>query len=222
MHRRLRKAHGPFTPKPRRPPLDELVLTVLSQHTSDVNSERAFAALRRRFRTWVQVAGAPVGEVVEAIRPGGLAEQKAPRLQAILAEIERREGRLSLARLARLDDGEAMDYLCSLPGVGPKTAACVLTFSLGRPAFPVDTHVHRIAVRLGWVPARTGAEAAQRMLSALVPPELRYELHDSLIVHGRTVCTARAPRCSDCVLFDLCPSGPALLARERAPARGSK
>lgn len=222
MHRRLVRAHGPFKPKPRRPPLDELVLTVLSQHTSDVNSERAFGSLRRRFSSWAQVAGAPVGEVAEAIRGGGLAEQKAPRLQAILSEIRQREGRFSLACLRRMDDDQAMAYLCSLPGVGPKTAACVLTFSLGRAAFPVDTHVHRLAARLGWIEPRTSAGAAQHALTAVVPAELRYELHSLLIAHGRTVCTARRPRCTDCVLVDLCPSGLAVLARAHAAARGSK
>jgi endonuclease-3 len=197
-------------------------MTVLSQHTSDANSERAFASLRRRFPRWEQVVKVAVEEVAEAIRAGGLANQKAPRLQAILAEVERREGRLSLARLRCLDDDEALAYLCSLPGVGPKTAACVLLFSLGRAAFPVDTHVHRLALRLGWVVPGTSAEAAQRVLTPRVPSELRYELHSLLIAHGRTVCSARSPRCSDCVLLDLCPTGTELLAREPVATRGSK
>ena len=178
--------------------------TVLSQHTSDRNSERAFAALRRRFPAWEDVLRAPAGAVADAIRGGGIADQKAVRIQRILATIGEREGRLDLARLERLPDAEVTGYLLSLPGVGPKTAACVLVFSMGRAAFPVDTHVHRVTTRLGWVSPGTTAARAHDLLAALVPPEVRYELHLALVAHGRTVCQARRPRCRECPLRDLC------------------
>lgn len=216
VHRRLRGALGPLEPKPRRPVVDELVMTVLSQNTSDLNSARAFAALTGQFRSWREVLDARVEEVADAIRSGGLADLKAPRIQAILAEIERRESTLDLGRLYDLDDREATDYLCSLPGVGPKTAACVLTFSMGRAAFPVDTHVHRVAGRLGWIGPGTGADAAHAALTPQIPPEIRYELHLQLIRLGRQVCTARSPRCCGCVLLDVCATGPALVARGTA------
>lgn len=186
-------------------------MTVLSQHTSDVNTARAFAGLKERFPRWNDVVGAPVRAVADAIRSGGLADQKAPRIQSILREIERREGTLSLARLEDLDDHEVEDYLCSLPGVGPKTAACVLVFSMGRAAFPIDTHVHRVAKRLGWIPETASADRAHALLKTTVPPEIRYELHLQLIAHGRTICKARNPSCSQCVLLDVCDAGPRLL-----------
>jgi endonuclease-3 len=212
----LRKVQGPFSPGEGDAPLDTLIGTVLSQHTSDVNSGRAFRSLRRRFRTWEEVRHAPVDEVADAIRPGGLADVKAPRIQAILAEVEAREGAVDLARLEELGDAEADAYLRSLPGVGPKTAACVLLFAMGRPAFPVDTHVHRVATRLGLVPATATAEAAHTLLAPRVPREIRYEFHVQLIRHGREICRPRRPRCTDCVLFDLCAAGPGLLAAGEA------
>lgn len=204
VQRLLRREQGPFRPKPRLPELDELVATVLSQHTSDVNSERAFASLKERFPAWEDVLGAPTAAVADAIRMGGIADQKAARIQRILAEVAELEGRLDLARLRELDDEAVEAYLTALPGVGPKTAACVLTFSMGRPAFPVDTHVHRVALRLGWVPARATAEQAHVLLRDLVPPAIRYDLHLALIVHGRTVCRPRQPACDRCVLRPRC------------------
>jgi endonuclease III len=213
--RRLRAQQGTFTPKPRLPAIDELIATVLSQHTSDVNSGRAFDTLKRRFPSWEEVADAPTGEVADAIRSGGIADQKAARIQRILAEIERREGRIDLSRLDGLDDGAVEDYLTTLPGVGPKTAACVLTFSMGRTGFPVDTHVHRVTARLGWIPPGASAERAHQLLARRVPAEIRYDLHVALVTHGRTVCKAQRPRCGRCVLRDLCayPISPP----ERAP-----
>ena len=207
MQARLRRQQGPFKPKPGLRPLDEVVATVLSQHTSDVNSERAFASLKRRFPSWEEVLDAPVEEVAAAIRSGGIANQKATRIQRILAEIERREGRVDLDRLDRAGDDEVEAYLTSLPGVGPKTAACVLLFSMGRAAFPVDTHVHRVTARLGWIPAGASAERAHQLIGRLVPAEIRYDLHVGLVTHGRTVCKAQRPRCAGCVLRDLCPFG---------------
>jgi len=208
VQRRLRAEQGPFVPKPVLPVIDEIVATVLSQHTSDINSERAFAQLKRSFPTWDEVADAPVTLVADAIRCGGIADQKARRIQEILAAIEKHEGRISLDRLNDLDDEAVAAYLESLPGVGPKTAACVLTFAMGRDAFPVDTHVHREAIRLGWIPAKTTADKAHRLLTAMIPPGIRYDLHVALITHGRTVCKAQRPRCDACVLRDLCPSAP--------------
>jgi endonuclease III len=205
VQRRLRASQGPFVPKPGLPILDELIATVLSQHTSDVNSERAFAQLKERFPAWEQVADAPQEEVAEAIRAGGIANQKARRIHQILAAIEDREGSLDVSRLHDCDDEAVEEYLRTLPGVGPKTAACVLVFSMGRPAFPIDTHVHRIVLRLGWMPPNATADQAYRLLAPLVPPDIRYDLHVAMITHGRTVCRARQPSCGGCVLRDLCP-----------------
>ena len=210
------KQQGPFTPKQVLDPLDELVMTVLSQHTSDVNTARAFAGLKERLPEWEAVLRAPSKEVADAIRSGGLADQKAPRIQAILREVERREGGLTLARLEEMGDGEVEDYLCSLPGVGPKTAACVLVFSLGRPAFPIDTHVHRVTKRLGWIAPKASADAAHAVLKRGVPAEVRYELHVQLIQHGRTICKAQRPLCTECVLLDVCAEGPRLLTAGEA------
>ncbi len=207
VQRLLRASQGPFVPKPRLPIIDEVVATVLSQHTSDVNSERAFAQLKASFADWEKVLEAPAGQVADAIRCGGIADQKARRIQQILAAIRQREGRIDLGRLYELDDAAVEEYLTSLPGVGPKTAACVLVFSMGRPAFPIDTHVHRIAVRLGWLPPKTTAEQAHRILAPAVPAAIRYDLHLALIGHGRAVCKAQRPRCDVCVLRTRCATG---------------
>jgi endonuclease-3 len=157
--------------------------------------------------------------VADAIRCGGIADQKARRIQQILAAIEEREGRIGLGRLHDLDDEAVAAYLESLPGVGPKTAACVLVFSMGRAAFPVDTHVHRVVTRLGWIPAGTTVDKTYRLLAPRVPPDIRYDLHVALITHGRTVCRAQRPRCDVCVLRDLCAYGSATgRSRQAAPA----
>ena len=187
-------------------------MTVLSQHTSDLNTARAFRSLKNRWPTWRAVRDADPTEVAGAIRSGGLADTKSVRIQRILAEIEEREGKIDLGRLNGLDDHEVERYLVSLPGVGPKTAACVLLFSMGRNAFPVDTHVLRVAVRLGLIPPKATANAAHRLLRPGIAPEIRYEFHMQLIRHGREVCKATRPLCSDCVLFDLCATGSDLLA----------
>jgi endonuclease-3 len=188
-------------------------MTVLSQHTSDLNTAGAFRGLKERFPTWPEVLEADPAELADSIRSGGLAETKAVRIQRILSEIEALEGDIDLSRLESLTDSEVEDYLIALPGVGPKTAACVLLFAMGRDAFPVDTHVHRVAMRLGLIPAKTSADKAHRLLTEGVPPELRYEFHMQLIRHGREVCKAARPLCTECTLLDLCASGPELLAK---------
>jgi endonuclease-3 len=210
---RLRKRYGDLVPPRRSDPLEELILTVLSQHTSDVNAERAFESLRAALPTWDAVVRAPTRSVADAIRSGGLADTKAPRIQAILREVEARRGGFDLSALAELPDDEARAELVSLPGVGPKTAAVVLSFSLGRDAMPVDTHVHRVTRRLGLVPATTSAERADRLLHELVPEGLRTPLHVALIRLGREICKAPTPRCPICPLKDLCPTAPRYLDR---------
>jgi endonuclease III len=211
VYERLRKAYGPFVPKDVREPLDELIVTVLSQHTSDVNSSRAFAGLKARFSSWQEVVSAETDELADSIRQGGIAQVKAGRIKQILEEIEEREGRLSLGRLHEMDDEEVDEYLCSLPGVGPKTSACVMVFSMGRAAFPVDTHVERVVKRLGWVSPKASAVSVQRQLTPLIAPDIRYELHMQLIRHGREICKPRMPLCSECAVFDFCEAGPKLL-----------
>jgi len=181
------------------------VLTILSQNTNDVNRDRAYADLRRRFPSWDEVADAPVGAIAQAIERGGLGPTKAPRIKKVLRSIREAGTALDGLALRGLADEVLWRMLMSLPGVGPKTAACVLLFSLDRPFFPVDTHVHRIAVRLGLVPPRADPVVAQALLQRAVPDELVYELHMNLIRHGRHVCIARRPLCSECVLRDVCP-----------------
>ena len=215
IHRRLERHFGELLPPRRGDPLEELILTVLSQHTSDVNAERAFASLRRAFATWDEVARARPEDVADAIRSGGLANTKAPRIQAILREVREREGRFDLSSLRQMSDEEATDYLASLSGVGPKTAAVVLAFALGRDALPVDTHVHRVATRLGLIEPRTSAQKAHRVLAGLVPAEVRVPLHVGFIRLGREICKAGRPLCEDCPVFELCPTGPLVLAQPR-------
>ncbi|MEA2497782.1 MAG: endonuclease [Actinomycetota bacterium] len=189
---------------------------MLSQHTSDTNRDRAFAGLKQRFPSWESVAEAHTTELADAIRPGGIADVKAGRIKGILDEILEQEGALNLDRLNELTDEDVERYLVALPGVGPKTAACVLVFSMGRDAFPIDTHVYRIAVRLGWIGPKVTADAAHRILTPRIPPELRYDLHVAFIDHGRSVCKPKLPRCTECVLFDLCDAGPRFLAAGEA------
>ena len=208
---RLQKRFGELAPPRSVDPLDELILTVLSQHTSDVNADRSFASLREAYPVWQEVVEAPAASVADAIRGGGLANSKAPRIQAILGEIQEREGGFSLDVLASMSDADARTYLTSLPGVGPKTAAVVLSFALGRDAIPVDTHVHRVSRRLGLVPANATAERADRLLHELVPDGLRTPLHVALIRLGREICKAPIPRCRQCPLKDLCPTAPRYL-----------
>ncbi len=205
--RRLRKAYGPVEPPPEEPVLDELVRTILSQNTSDTNSGRAFESLKRRFPTWEAVRRARISQVAAAIRRAGLANQKAPRIKTILEAIDRDRGELSLEFLRGLSTEEALDYLGSFPGVGPKTVACVLLFACSKPVLPVDTHVHRVCLRLGLIGPKVNAEKAHAELARLVRPRQVLEFHIQLIRHGRRTCLARRPRCEDCVLLVLCPEG---------------
>jgi endonuclease-3 len=204
--RLLRREYGPREWQPGQDPLSSLIATVLSQNTSDVNSHRAFAALVNRFGSWESVATADVNELARTIRAGGLAEIKARRIKLILHEIRTERGSLDLCFLNELGLAEAKAWLRTLPGVGPKTAGCVLLFSLGRPAMPVDTHVYRVARRLGLIDARASVEKAHEILESLVPPENVYEFHILMVEHGRHTCKAQRPRCTVCVLRRLCPN----------------
>lgn len=186
------------------PPVDELVSTILSQNTNDLNRDVAFNALRARFATWEAVRDAPLGQVKAAIRPAGLANQKAPRIQSALRSITRARGELSLEFLRDLSVAEAKAWLTQFKGVGPKTAAIVLQFSLGKPAFPVDTHIYRVTGRIGLRPAKMNVEKAHDHFEGLFPPDTYYAAHLNIIRLGREICVARKPRCPLCPLKELC------------------
>ncbi len=203
--RLLAREYGRRPPASKRPePLDSLVRTILSQNTSGVNSARAFENLRRRFPSWDSAAQAPVREIAQAIRVGGLANTKAPRIRAILRALRQARGRCDLSHIKRMAPDQAIRFLCQLPGVGVKTAACVVLFSLGKPAFPVDTHVLRVSKRLGLIPQRCTAERAHKLLAPLVPDELKLQLHLNMIAHGRARCRPRNPRCAGCPVAKYC------------------
>jgi endonuclease-3 len=198
---RLRQLYGRPVNHPHGHPIAELVRTVLSQNTSDTNRDVAYERLRARFPTWKEVRDAPVGEVVDAIRPGGLANTKGPRIQAILGQLGDPP---DLDWLAHASRESAFEFLTSLPGVGRKTAACVLIFALGRPEIPVDTHVYRVGTRLGLLREGASFDEAHDEMLRVVDPEDAYELHINLIRHGRAVCRPR-PRCDECALRRMCP-----------------
>ena len=200
----LLKAYGRPSWGKRLPAVDELVATILSQNTSDINSGRAFGQLLERFGTMAAVRDAALDDLIATIRPAGLANQKGPRIQAVLRAITETRGTLDLKFLRKLPPADARAWLTQFNGVGPKTASIVLLFSLGVPAFPVDTHVHRIARRLGLIAPNVGADRAHELLEQALPPEWVYELHVDMIRHGRQVCQAQRPRCEACVLRDLC------------------
>ncbi len=204
VHQRLIKRYGHPQWRNHLPPLDELVSTILSQNTNDLNRDRAFEALRRQFPSWEQVRDAPTDEIIQAIRPAGLANQKGPRIQQVLREITLQRGSLSLDFLNDLSPAEASAWLMSFKGVGPKTAAIVLLFSLGKPAFPVDTHIYRVSGRIGLRAAKMNAEQAHEHLAELLPPETYYAAHLNLIRLGRETCQARRPNCPTCPIQDLC------------------
>lgn len=206
IERLLDVTYGPRVLRESGDPISELIGTILSQNTSDVNTARSMARLREEFPTWEEVPEAPVEDVVDAIRSGGLANRKAPRIQAVINTVVERRGDTDLRFLAGLPLAEAQEWLTSMHGVGPKTAACVLLFSLGRPAMPVDTHVHRVMLRLGVVPPRTSPENTERILEALIGPEPQrvYAVHVETISHGRQICKALRPKCDICPLRELC------------------
>jgi endonuclease-3 len=186
------------------PPLDQLISTILSQNTNDTNRDRAFQALCRRFSSWEEVRDAEPESVIEAIRPAGLANQKGPRIQEVLREITRQRGSLDLDFLSALPSEQVLSWLQSFKGVGPKTASIVLLFSLGKPAFPVDTHIYRVTGRLGLRPARMNVEQAHSFLAELFPSDAYYALHLNLIRLGREICQARKPNCPICPLKQVC------------------
>jgi len=207
---RLEATYGPRPWRRRRPGLEGLIRTILSQSTNDTNSGAAFDALQRRFGgDWDVVRRARTQSIAAAIRRAGLANVKARRIKVILGQIHAERGDLSLEFLARLPPGEAADYLGAFEGVGPKTAGCVLMFCFGMPVLPVDTHVHRLALRLGLVPPKTSASAAHTLLAPLVPEALVHAFHVLLIQHGRQVCRAGRPDCGACVLRRMCRWRPA-------------
>jgi endonuclease-3 len=204
VHQRLIAFYGEPVWRNPLPPLDELVSTILSQNTNDINRDRAFNLLRGRFPTWEAVRDANTAEVIEAIRPAGLANQKGPRIQEVLRQISAERGKLDISFLADLPLEQAHAWLTHFNGVGPKTAAIVLLFSLGRPAFPVDTHIYRVTGRLGLRPLKLTADQAHPFLEALFPPETYYPAHLNIIRLGREICQARKPNCPACPLTEIC------------------
>ncbi len=197
---RLGEMYGRPINRPHGEPVEELVRTVLSQNTNDRNRDVAYTRLQERFPSWEAVRDAPAAEVIEAIRPGGLAQQKGPRIQQILREIG---DPIDLQWLAEAPRNEAIDYLTELPGVGRKTAACVQIFSFGLPEIPVDTHVYRVGGRLGLFPPNASPERAHDEMLAITDPDDAYELHMNLIRHGREICRP-VPRCEQCELRRMC------------------
>lgn len=186
-------------------PLDGLILTILSQNTNDINRDRAYRGLRQRLPTWGQVALAEEQEIEDAIRVAGLGKHKAGRIKEVLLRVKDRFGDYTLAPLKGRPREEVEGFLCALPGVGPKTVACVLVFDLGVPAFPVDTHVARLAVRLGFAPPGTEPPRIQSLLEAALPPHRYIGAHVNMISHGRAICRARDPKCGVCLVEPLCP-----------------
>jgi endonuclease-3 len=206
LHRRLNEEYGPFEPFPHKDGFSQLIVTVLSQNTSDVNRDRAYENLKKKFPTWDDLSKASAKRIESAIRVGGLAHNKSLAIKKIVKEIKKKYGKYTLDPVAELPMDEALDELTSLPSVGVKTAACILLFTYDRPAIPVDTHVHRLSIRLGLVKPKATAEQTFRVLMEITPDELKYPFHVFLIKHGRKVCRSRKPLCGECVLSDLCPS----------------
>ncbi len=203
-HKRLLEEFGEPIWRNPLPAIDELVSTFLSQNTNDINRDRAFDSLRAKFPTWEEVRDAPIDEVIEAVRIAGLANQKGPNIQNALRQISEERGELDLAFLKEMPVEEARAWLVKFKGVGPKTAAIVLLFSLGMPAFPVDTHVYRITGRVGLRPEKISVEKAHPFLEGVFPPETYYAAHLNIIRLGREVCKARKPNCVVCPLLEIC------------------
>lgn len=209
VHEKLLEAFGEPIWRNPLPAIDELISTILSQNTNDVNRDRAFNALRAKFSTWEDVRDAETKDVIAAIKPAGLSNQKGPRIQQVLRAITEERGSLSLDFLADLPTEEARTWLTKFNGVGPKTAAIVLCFSLNKPAFPVDTHIYRVSGRIGLRPEKMTVEQAHPHLESLFPPETYYAAHLNIIRLGREVCHARKPDCGNCPVIKLCDYGKA-------------
>jgi endonuclease-3 len=202
----LEQEYGPRQWESDRDPVDVLIGTILSQNTSDTNSGRAFASLKASFYSWEALAMAPAEHIAEAIRCGGLSQIKAVRIKQVLGQIKKEQGCISLDSLKSMNMADAEDYMIRLPGVGHKTARCVLLFSLGKPSLPVDTHVFRVAKRLGLIDSKVSVETAHSLLQKQIPPTKVYQFHIHMIEHGRRICHARLPRCNICILKGICPS----------------
>jgi len=202
----LEQEYGPCQWQSNSDPIDVLIETILSQNTSDANSGRAFASLKASFDSWEAVASAPTGRIAEVIKCGGLSQIKATRIKQVLEQIKIEQGRITLDFLKSRTMTKAKDFLMSLPGVGHKTASCVLLFSLRKPSLPVDTHVFRVAKRLGLIGPRVSIEKAPGLLQKQIPPSRIYQFHVHMIEHGRRICRARQPRCHRCILRGICPS----------------
>ncbi|MHA1934273.1 MAG: endonuclease III domain-containing protein [Candidatus Thorarchaeota archaeon] len=200
----LVKHYGETVVERKLPPIDELVLTILSQNTNDVNMYRAFESLKAKYKTWDEVLVTPEEELSKVIYSSGFFRIKAKRIQATLKEIKERTGDLDLSLLENMSKADATNWLTSLYGVGPKTAAIVLLFCFGVPTLPVDTHVWRVSKRLGLVPMKTSRERAQILLEEIVPKSCVYSLNHNLVKHGREICKAQKPRCTDCFLNKDC------------------
>ena len=192
-------------------PLDELIATILSQSTTNINSHRAFASLKARFPDWEQVRRARPASIASAIKSGGLANVKSVVIKNILDEISAQRGNLDLSFLKTGPLEEARSFLLSLKGVGPKTAACVLLFSCNRPVFPMDTHIFRILRRMGILPEKISDELAHQMIEKLIPAQKSYSLHINLITHGRRVCHPKTPKCEQCSLIEHCNFGQSVM-----------
>ena len=219
VHQRLLDFYGEPRWRNPLPAVDELVSTILSQNTNDVNRDRAYNSLRAIFKTWEEVRDAPEADVVNAIRPAGLANQKGPRIQQVLRSITAERGNLDLSFLGDLPVEEAKAWLTRFNGVGPKTAAIVICFSLGKPAFPVDTHIYRVTGRIGLRAAKMTVEQAHPHLESLFPAETYYAAHLNIIRLGREICTARRPYCEKCPIIKLCDFGKVVSGVEGSGAR---
>ena len=204
--RLLSDRYGPFSEEPRLDPAHEVVFTILSQHTSDINSARAFQLLMDRFGTLEAVAAGDVADIEEAISPGGLARVKAPRIKQVLNLMLELNGSLDLSFLREMPLADAKAWLRQLPGIGPKSAGIILSFALGRPAMAIDTHIFRVCQRLGLIGPKVNAEKAHDILEAAVEPEQVFQFHVAFINHGRQVCKAQRPLCPECVVAAGCPS----------------
>ncbi len=217
----MAREYGPFPEERRLPPTEEMVFTILSQHTSDINSGRAFARLMERFGSLEAVARGDIADIEEAIAPGGLAKVKAPRIKEVLGKVlELNGGSLDLSFLREMPLAEAKAWLRQLPGIGPKSAGIVLNFSLGMPAMAIDTHIYRVCQRLRAIDAKTNADKAHDVMEAKVPPEEVFNFHVAFITHGRRVCRAQRPLCAECVVGEMCPSRSKLMARTAKPENG--